>query len=61
MKRAIIVPPAKCLLKGVYLQADDGHTSNAGLVTSQGIQTSVAKKPFFMLFFRGGGGGQDHL
>ena len=42
-------------------RADDGPTLNAGWLGSfvifQGIQTSIAKKPYIFVIFQGGGGG----
>ena len=41
-------------------RTDDGPTLNAGLVACyfHGIQTSIAKKPYILLFFRGADGVQ---
>ena len=41
-------------------RADDGPALNAGLVAFvifQGIQTSIAKKPYIFVIFQGLGGG----
>ena len=47
-------------------RADDEPIWNAGLVHGvaaicQGIRTCIARKPNILRFFRGGGGGPDHL
>ena len=50
-KRAIVGPSAKR-----HLNADDDPKLNAGLVALwffQGAGTSIAKRPFILLFFRG--------
>ena len=43
--------------------ADDSPTLNAGLVAVifQGIQTCIARKPYILVIFQGGGGGPDPL
>ena len=58
-KRAIDGPPAKIHLNGVSLACQyDAPKLNAGLVAFQGFQgirTSIAKKPYIFVIFRGGG------
>ena len=55
-KRVIIDPPAKCHLNGVSLACRWWHNIECwlgGSVIFQGIRTSIAKKTYILLFFRG--------
>ena len=59
-KRAIIGPPAKRQLNGILLACRCWPNIECwlgSLVIFQGIRTSIAKKPYIFVIFRGGGGG----